>query len=387
MPAGGAGGRDVRGPLMSSSPRERYAAAIAGGWMRPDPGQARAVDAFEALYRALGEHPRRLLSPAVSSPLRYFRRGRRPPRAVRGLYLWGGVGRGKTMLMDDFFAALDGPAKRRTHFHRFMQSVHEALERLRERRTEDPLGVVAADWAAEVRVLGLDEFHVRDIADAMLLGRLLKGLFDQGVTLVTTSNVPPARLYEGGLQRGRFLPAIAEIEARLTVLELAGTEDHRLRALERADVYYSPLGPAAAAGIEACFDRLVPNGAARSGPLTILGRPIATVRRSEGVVWFRFDQLCDGPRGTADYIEIARCFHTVLLSDVPVIAPRSRDRVRRFISLVDELYDRNVNLVTSAAAPPARLYPEGRDAFEFERTRSRLEEMQTRRYLHREHLG
>ena len=373
---------------MTPSPRERYAAAIAGGRIRPDPGQARAVDAFEALYRALREGPRR----GAPSPLRYFRRRgagrRRPPPTVRGLYLWGGVGRGKTMLMDEFFAALDGTATRRTHFHRFMQSVHEALRRLRERRTEDPLGVVAADWAAEIRVLGLDEFHVRDIADAMLLGRLLEGLFDRGVTLVTTSNTPPARLYEGGLQRDRFLPAIAQLEARLRVLELPGAEDHRLRALERADVYHSPLGPDADAAIAACFEALAPNGRAEEdGPLMVLGRPIATVRRAEGIAWFRFDQLCDGPRGADDYIEVARCFHTVLLSGVPVIAPRDRDRARRFISLVDELYDRNVNLVVSAAAPPAGLYPEGRDAFEFERTRSRLEEMRTRDYLHREHLG
>ena len=370
----------------SPSPGERYAAAIAAGRVRPDPGQARTVEAFEALYRALRERPRR----AAPSPLRYFRRGgsrRRPPPAVRGLYLWGGVGRGKTMLMDEFFAALDGTAARRTHFHRFMQSVHEGLKRLRERRTEDPLGAVAAEWAAEVRVLGLDEFHVRDIGDAMLLGRLLKGLLDQGVTLVTTSNVPPARLYEGGLQRDRFLPAIAELESRLRVLELAGAEDHRLRALERADVYHFPLGPEADASIAACFDALVPNGRVEDGPLTVLDRPIATRRRAEGVVWFGFDQLCDGPRGADDYIEVARCFHTVLLSGVPVIAPRERDRARRFISLVDELYDRNVNLVVSAAAPPAGLYPEGRDAFEFERTRSRLEEMRTRDYLHREHLG
>ena len=366
----------------SPSPRERYTAAVAGGRVRPDPGQARAVDAFEALYRALREPPRR----GGSSPLRYFRR-RPPPPAVRGLYLWGGVGRGKTMLMDEFFAALDGAAARRTHFHRFMQSVHEALKRLRERRTEDPLDAVAADWAADIRVLGLDEFHVRDIGDAMLLGRLLKGLFDRGVTLVTTSNTPPARLYEGGLQRDRFLPAIAEIEARLRVLELPGTEDHRLRALERADVYHFPLGPAAEESIAACFDALVPNGRVEDGPLMVLGRPIVTRRRAEGVAWFGFDQLCDGPRGADDYIEVARCFHTVLLSGVPVIAPRERDRVRRFISLVDELYDRNVNLVASAAAPPAGLYPEGRDAFEFERTRSRLEEMRTRDYLHREHLG
>ena len=361
-----------------SSPRERYAAALAGGRLRPDAGQARAVDAFEALHRALGEPPRR-------SPLKYFRRR---PEGVCGLYLWGGVGRGKTLFMDDFYGGLAGVPRRREHFYRFMGSVHEELKRLRRRRVEDPLGVVAGDWAAEVRVLCLDEFHVRDIADAMLLGRLLRGLFELGVTLVTTSNVPPARLYEGGLQRDRFLPAIADLEARLRVLELAGTEDHRLRALERADVYHFPLGPEADASIAACFETLVPNGRAEGGPLVVLGRPIATVHRAEGIAWFGFEQLCDGPRGASDYIEIARCFHTVLLSGVPVIAPRDRDRARRFISLVDELYDRQVNLVISAATPPSGIYPSGPDAFEFRRTRSRLEEMQTREYLlHREHLG
>ena len=360
------------------SPRERYAAALAGGRLRPDPGQARAVDALEALHRALGEPRRR-------SRLRFLRRR---SEGVRGLYLWGGVGRGKTLLMDDFFEGLEGVPRRREHFYRFMRSVHEELKRLRTGRVEDPLGVVAANWAAEVRLLCLDEFHVRDIADAMLLGRLLRGLFEHGVTLVTTSNVPPVRLYEGGLQRDRFLPAIAELEARLRVLELAGTEDHRLRALERAEVYLSPLGPAAAAGIEACFERLVPNGRPEAaGPLMVLGRPVATVRRAEGIAWFGFGELCDGPRGATDYIEIARCFHTVLLSDVPVIGPRDRNRARRFISLVDELYDRQVNLVVSAAAPPDGLYPRGPDAFEFRRTRSRLEEMRTREYLHREHLG
>ena len=360
-----------------SSPGDRYAAAIAGGRLRPDPGQARAVEALEALHRAL----------RASRPRARLRFLRRRSEGVRGLYLWGGVGRGKTLLMDDFFEGLEGVPGRREHFYRFMQSVHEELKRLRAGRVEDPLGVVAAQWAAEVRVLCLDEFHVRDIADAMLLGRLLRGLFEHGVTLVTTSNVAPARLYEGGLQRDRFLPAIAELEARMRVLELAGTEDHRLRALERADVYLSPLGPAAAAGIEACFESLVPTGREESGPLEVHGRPIATVRRAEGIAWFGFGALCDGPRGAADYIEIARCFHTVLLSDVPVIGPRDRNRVRRFISLVDELYDRQVNLVVSAAAPPEGLYPRGPDAFEFRRTRSRLEEMRTREYLHREHLG
>ena len=360
-----------------SSPKERYAAAVASGRLRPDPGQARAADAFETLHRALDGASGR-------SPLRYFRRRSEP---VPGLYLWGGVGRGKTLLMDDFFDGLAGVSRRRSHYYRFMSSVHAELKRLRAERAANPLGVVAAKWSAEVRVLCLDEFHVRDIADAMLLGRLLKGLFERGVVLVTTSNVPPARLYEGGLQRERFLPAIAELESRLRVLELAGSEDHRLRALERADVYHAPLGPGAAASIEACFERLVPNGRSEDGPLLVLGRPIATVRRAEGIAWFEFRELCDGPRGAADYIEIARCFHTVLLSGVPVIAARDRDRARRFISLVDELYDRQVNLVVSAAAPPAGLYPHGPDAFEFRRTSSRLEEMRTRDYLHREHLG
>lgn len=374
-----------------ASPRERYAAALARGALRPDADQARAVEVFEEIWRELGggnggSAPRRWFWPWSRASAAGAADGATP---VRGLYLWGAVGRGKTLLMDQFCAALPTTiAKRRTHFYRFMQSVHDELRPLRRTRTEDPLMHVAARWAGEVRVLCLDEFHVHDIADAMLLGRLLSGLFARGVTLVTTSNIPPARLYEGGLQRDRFLPAIAELEANLRVVELAGAEDHRLRALERVEVYHAPLDAAAAANLEACFGELVPDGEGeRGGALTVHGRPIATERRADGVVWFRFEELCDGPRGTADYIEIANCFHTVLLSGVPVFAARDRDRVRRFMSFVDEMYDRNVNVIVSAEAPPAALYPEGRDAFEFRRTRSRLEEMQTREYLHREHLG
>lgn len=371
------------------SPRERYAAAIARGELRPDPAQARAVEPFEALHRELAATPWPPSRFRLPLSLPFRRRRRRPgAAAVRGLYLWGGVGRGKTLLMDAFFAGLAFPHKRRTHFYRFMQSVHGELKALRAGRTEDPLGRVAARWAAEVRVLCLDELHVEDIADAMILGPLLGGLIDAGTTLVATSNTPPSGLYEGGLQRERFLPAAAALERRLRVVELAGGEDHRLRALERAEVYHWPLDEAAHAGLEACFADLAPAGAeVETAPLPVNGRPIAVVRRAPGLAWFRFDQLCDGPRGAADYVEIARRFHTVLLSGVPVIGARDRDRARRFIGLVDALYDRNVNLVVSAAAPPHGLYPRGRYAFEYRRTRSRLEEMGARAYLGRPHLA
>lgn len=379
------------------SPRGRYAAAVGRGELRPDPAQARAVELFEALHRELAATPWppsrfRLRFPRLFPfpfPFPFpFRRRRPGAAAVRGLYLWGGVGRGKTLLMDAFFAGLAFPHKRRTHFYRFMQSVHAELKALRAGRTEDPLGRVAARWAAEVRVLCLDELHVEDIADAMILGPLLEGLIDAGTTLVATSNAPPSGLYEGGLQRERFLPAAAALERRLRVVELAGGEDHRLRALERAEVYHWPLDEAAHAGLEACFADLAPAGAAvETEPLVVNGRPIAVVRRVEGVAWFRFDRLCDGPRGASDYVELARRFHTVLLSGVPVIGARDRNRARRFIGLVDALYDRNVNLVVSAAAPPGGLYPQGRYEFEYRRTRSRLEEMGTRAYLGRPHLA
>jgi len=309
------------------------------------------------------------------------------PRArapLRGLYLWGGVGRGKTFLVDEFFAGLPVPGKRREHFHRFMQDVHARLRRHRDRPS--PLEQVAADVAEEARLLCIDEFVVNDVADAMILGTLLAALFRRGVTLVATSNLPPAGLYAGGLQRERFLPAIALIERHCRVVELSAGQDYRLRELERATLWLGPGVAGVDARLEAEFDRLTGGAGERDARIQVAGRAMRARRRAEDVVWFEFRELCEGPRAAADYIEIARCYHAVFLSGVPVMDARTDDAARRFVTLVDEFYDRGVKLVLSAAADaPGELYRGERLAFEFRRAASRLHEMQGRDYLARPH--
>jgi cell division protein ZapE len=305
--------------------------------------------------------------------------GRHPPQ--RGLYLHGAVGRGKTMLMDAFFAALDEPRKRRCHFHRFMRELHAELAHLAQVR--DPLAAVAARIARRTRVLCFDELAVIDIGDAMLLGPLLTALCERGVVLVATSNVPPAELYRDGLQRSRFLPAIAALERYCEVVAVDGGVDYRLRALERAELYHSPLDPAADASLERSFARLAGSGC--SEPLEIDGRHLAVRRRADGVAWFEFAELCEGPRSAGDYIELACEHHTLLISGIPRLDASRDDAARRMISLIDELYDRNVKLIASAEVPIAALYAGQRLAFEFQRTASRLVEMQSHEYLARPH--
>ncbi len=361
------------------SPRERYRDELARGVLRPDPAQAALVEELERVYRALlGRRDGGLLARLA----RRLGRGNEEP--VRGLYVWGGVGRGKTHLVDLFHRAPGLGPKLRIHFHRFMQLVHGELRTLPDR--EDPLGIVAARLAKRARVLCFDELHVSDITDAMILGRLLAGLFGHGTTLVATSNIEPSRLYAGGLQRERFLPAIELLERHTRVVRLESATDYRLRALERARTWYSPLGPDAERGLAECFRALAPEGAAGGGALTILGRSVRCVRHAEGIAWFDFETLCGGPRAVADYIEVARDFHSVILSGVPVLDDDRRDPLRRFIHLVDELYERNVNLIVSAAAPPDGLYRGRRLAEPFERTRSRLVEMRSTDYLGRAHI-
>ena len=301
----------------------------------------------------------------------------------RGLYLWGGVGRGKTFLLDLFHEHLPLAEKRRVHFHRFMLEVHARIRELGER--EDPLAEVAAGYAASLRVLCLDEFFVSDIGDAMILGRLLQQLFERGVVLVTTSNTAPQNLYRDGLQRARFLPAIGLIERHCQVLHLQSPTDYRLRSLTQAPTYHQPLGAGADAALEECYVRLTADSVRDGEPLAINGRTIDTVDSSEGVAWFEFAALCEGPRAAADYIEIARDFHTVLVANVPGFDKRNEDAALRFVHLVDELYDRNVNLILSAAALPTGLYRGDRHAHAFERTASRLIEMQSEAFLAREH--
>ena len=391
------------------TPSDAYAAGVARGDWQDDPAQHPALAELDRIHAALLASPGR---DGFFSKL--FSRQHEP--SIPGLYLWGGVGRGKTFLIDLFFDALPLPVvaaagradvplphggrggdhpqrgwwgeggiagKRRTHFHRFMREVHE---RLREHAGErDPLAAIAREWRDALRVLVLDEFFVGDIGDAMLLGRLLERLFDEGVVLVTTSNTPPRDLYKDGLQRARFLPAIALIERDCRVLELAGATDYRLRELVRSPVYRAPLDAESDAWLESRWHALGGDDGHRDAGITVDGRRIAVRARSRGLAWFDFDALCEGPRGASDYIEIAQEFHTVLLGGVPVFDDSRNDAARRFITLVDELYDRHVNLVCTADAAPAALYAGERLASAFERCASRLIEMQSSEYFAREH--
>jgi cell division protein ZapE len=297
-----------------------------------------------------------------------------PRIPVQGLYLWGGVGRGKTWLMDLFFASLPFAAARRRHFHRFMYEVHQQLAQLKRQRA--PLETIAQAIARDTRVLCFDELYVADIADAMILGGLFEGLFHHGVTLVATSNVAPTDQYRDGLQRQRFLPAIALLEHQLEVVRLTGSTDYRLRQLTQANLYL-PL--------PALFSELAPHGGRAGGAIEIEGRPIAVISEAMGVVWFDFVSLCSAPRSQNDYIEIAREYHAVIVSGVPVFDAAHEDEARRFIALVDEFYDRDVKLIVSAAAPPAQLYRGEQLPSLFARTMSRLTEMQSTEYLARQH--
>lgn len=297
----------------------------------------------------------------------------------RGVYLWGGVGRGKTWLMDLFYSSLPFKDKQRSHFHRFMQAVHQELRKHRNRA--DPLEHVAEHLARRTRVLCFDELFVTDIADAMLLGNLFRGVFDRGVTLVATSNLPPDELYKDGLQRARFLPAIKLLKENMTVVNVDGGVDYRLRHLQHVQTWFATAEPRENAQMEQLFAVLSQNQWADDGHLELNQRKIKTKRRAAEAVWFEFRELCDGPRGQADYIELARCYHSVFVSGMPVLTAMTENQARRFISMVDEFYDRGVKLIVAAAAPIAGIYRGAQLAFEFERTRSRLTEMQSEQYL------
>ncbi|HYM43530.1 MAG TPA: cell division protein ZapE [Steroidobacteraceae bacterium] len=358
--------------------RALYARELRERGFGADREQLIAVAQLDLLRRRL------LRAHATRSPRWLGKLWRSAPRApVRGLYLWGGVGRGKTFLMDLFFASLPFAERRRQHFHHFMHDVHAQLTQLKNER--DPLELLAARLAQDIRVLCFDELQVSDIADAMILGGLFSGLLERGVTLVATSNSPPQGLYRDGLQRARFLPAIELLERRLEVLRVGGTTDYRLRELTGAGVYLQAGAPDTPARLAQLFGRLGGRAARAGGNILIEGRPIAVVREGPGVAWFEFTDLCAGPRSTDDYIEIAREYGSLIVSGVPVLEAADDDAARRFIELVDELYDRNVNLIVAAAAPPAEIYRGERLKAPFARTVSRLVEMQSAEYLAREH--
>ena len=366
---------------MQYTPLARYEKDLEREDFNHDPAQRAAVEKLQVLYDALVTQP---LPTKPGLLKRLFSSEKTPLEPVKGLYFWGGVGRGKTYLMDCFYESLPFEQKMRAHFHRFMRRVHQELKTL---DGKDPLTVVADRIASEARVICFDEFFVSDITDAMILATLLQGLFERGVSLVATSNIVPDGLYKDGLQRARFLPAIALLKQHTEVVNVDGGVDYRLRALEQAELYHYPLDERAQSSLRTSFESLVPdiNLVAFDQGLEVEGRMIPTIAVADDVVWFEFTALCDGPRSQNDYIELAREYHAVLISNVPQMGVKIDDQARRFINMVDEFYDRNVKLVISAKVPLHEIYTGGRLSFEFERTTSRLLEMQSHEYLSRPH--
>ncbi|MGA9334617.1 MAG: cell division protein ZapE [Rudaea sp.] len=354
------------------TPSQRYAIGVEQQRWDDDPAQRAALSSLDRIHAQVmaGSQDRHW-------SWRHWRYINTTP--VRGLYLWGAVGRGKTFLVDLLFEALPGRRKLRVHFHRFMGRVHAGLSAAHGRR--DPLRDVAAEFASQANLLCLDEFLVTDIGDAMLLGRLLRHLFADGVCLVTTANIAPTNLYRDGLQRVRFLPAIALLQQHCDVRELVSPQDYRLRALTQSGVYFCPLDDAAERALDACFKRIAPGARNARSRIEINGRSIPFRTSAEGVIWFDFAELCEGPRAVADYIELAQSFNTVLISGVPQFTAQTENAARRFINLVDEFYDHGVNLILSAAVPVMDLYAGERLRAEFERTQSRLIEMHGAEYL------
>ncbi|WP_353571834.1 cell division protein ZapE [Candidatus Albibeggiatoa sp. nov. BB20] len=366
------------------TPQQIYQAALATGDFCEDAAQAKAVDHTQRLYEDLLNA---LHEPKVQMADLWLKLWKRKTNSkqqtIKGLYLWGGVGRGKTYLVDNFYHTLPFNNKLRLHFHRFMQQVHDELKQLKD--IQNPLVKVAQHFAERTKILCLDEFHVLDIADAMLLGGLLQELFEQGVTLVTTSNVHPDDLYKGGLQRDRFLPAIDLLKNSTHVINVDNGVDYRLRALEQAEIYHHPLDAAAEHNMRHSFTEIAPDQPVIGGSINLYGRDIPTIQMADGVIWFDFHTLCDVPRGTPDYIEIATCYQTVFVSGVPSMGDAENDLALRFVNLVDEFYDRSVKLIIAAEESADLLYTGKRLEFQYQRTLSRLQEMQSHEYLAREH--
>jgi cell division protein ZapE len=357
-----------------AGPGALYRARLAAGLLQPDAAQARAVDKLDHLYEAvLRYRPGRR-----GWRTRLGMAGAAPPR---GLYLWGPVGRGKSMLMDLFFASVPLTRKRRVHFHAFMLEVHDRLEQARRARVPAPLAAVAADIAAAAILFCFDEFEVTDIADAMILERLFTALFAAGVVVVATANRPPEALYEGGLQRDRFLPFIALLTQKLEAFALSGARDYRLARLNGKRVYHYPLGPAAHAALARAFAELTDGAAGERRTVPLKGRLLEIPRAARGAAWFGFADLCERPLGAADYLAIAEHFPAVIIEGIPRLAARQRDAARRFNTLIDILYEARTLLIASAAVPPEDIYAAGDGSFEFRRTVSRLHEMQSDLYI------
>jgi len=376
-------------PAEFSGPLEWYWHFSQRADFEPDSEQLKVVAELERLFNELEEY-RQYRAGRINRLVTNLGAGRKPPR---GIYIWGGVGRGKSLMMDAFYKVSRHRRKRRVHFHEFMREVHAGLRELSGQ--EDPLEPIAARIARELRLLAFDEFHVSDIADAMILGRLLELLIEKGVVLVMTSNYRPDDLYPNGLQRARFMPAIEILKRDLDVVHLGGATDHRRRLLDSLGVYYTPADERAAAALARFFDAMTKATHEEDGAIEIGGRAIPYRRRAKGIIWFDFAELFERPRSQVDYLEIASAYHTVLVSGVRRMSPAQTDVVRRFTCLVDVFYDQRVKLVLSADAQPEDLVTVSEDATgpermvqkEFARTASRLREMQSRDYFSRKHAS
>ncbi|ALE98033.1 cell division protein ZapE [Serratia marcescens] len=374
--------------MQALSPLSRYQQALEAGEYQADEVQRRAVTQLDRIYQAL------LQKPAASAPAgglrgklsRLLGKGGEtaPQRPVQGLYMWGGVGRGKTWLMDMFFHSLPGDRKMRLHFHRFMLRVHEELTELQGR--ENPLDIVADGFKAETDVLCFDEFFVSDITDAMLLATLLQALFARGITLVATSNIPPDDLYRNGLQRARFLPAIDLINEFCDVMNVDAGIDYRLRTLTQAHLYLMPLNDQTRATLDRMFVKLAGKAGEEAPVLQINHRPLQAIRSVDGVLAVDFHTLCEEARSQLDYIALSRLYHSVILYNVQVMGPLKENTARRFLALVDEFYERHVKLVIGAEASMFEIYQGERLKFEYQRCLSRLQEMQSEEYLKLPHL-
>lgn len=352
------------------TPNEALQQGVDEGRLQPDAAQTRAADLLTQLWTNLEQRKggRRGLF------------GRRERSAV-GVYLYGGVGTGKSLMMDLFFDTAPVEHKRRVHFHQFLQEVHTRITEEREKKDRDPLPRVARAIAKETRLLCFDELQVTDVGDAMILGRLFEGLFAEGVVMVATSNRHPDELYKNGINRQLFEPFIEVIKSRVEVFKLDSGRDYRLERLEAAPVYYAPLGEEADAAMDATFERLTLGAKARACTITVKGRELVVTREAAGVARFEFEELCARPLGAADYLTLAERFHTLMIDHTPILTPDKRDQAKRFATLIDALYEVKTKLVMSAAAQPGALYPGGDYAFEFQRTASRLMEMRSHDYL------